>query len=544
MSLTILPRSAWTTTPYAWPSYPSRRFDKNRVAYLAPHYPAIAGTLGVMSEAVEQGWLRTVRRWHVQDNGWADIGYALVICQSGRTYFAGGITHSTAHAGSANPIAVGVLFLLGNDEEPTAAAVSAFNALGPWLRDTQGFTSMTIVRDHGRLPGQSTSCAGTHIRQAIDTGALALKGGSMNETQIRAAVVARAQSQVGKHYGYGGWTPYGEWYGPGWGRAFFCAAGWSWCWNLALGQPAAHNLIGHQTYGDDAPYGRGYIWTVALWVQHATSRVALRNLKPGDGLMFKYPTSGSRNEAVVNHIDVVESNNPRAGYIDAIGFNVPRPGAPPGTDQSLGGGVWRRRIWYNNPYVVGGINIPIPVGQSPEDTDGWSRVQRALNALGYGPFAGTGTYGPGTKAAVKDYAATFDYTGQQDRWSTLITHMEETMTTLDQISKQVADVRAKQDHLAKMLTAVGDSSARTRRTVSKTHHHLTAEAPEAFVRKLMGWPIYGLVFEWWVRRGLVPDPGHRSFPADPGSPADIELKVAAKALGETVTPYNPAKENS
>lgn len=178
MSVTILPRSSWTDTPFAWPRYSSRLFDKSKVEYVAVHYPAVAKAFGVMSEASEQGWLRTIRSWHVNPEpagrGWADIGYAIVVCQSGRAYFAGGITHSTAHAGTANPISVGILMLVGNDEQPTPEAIATFNAIARWLRDSQGFTALKTVIDHGRLPGQSTSCAGVPIRTAIDAGKFTL----------------------------------------------------------------------------------------------------------------------------------------------------------------------------------------------------------------------------------------------------------------------------------------------------------------------------------------------------------------------------------
>lgn len=175
MSVTIRPRSSWTSTPFAWPRFPGRLHNKARVTYYAPHYPAIPGVIGVLSAAEEEGWLRTIRGWHVSSpRNWADIGYALVVGQSGRAYMAGGITHTTAHAGSANPISIGVLFLVGNDEAPTQAAINTFNAIGRWLRDTQGFTALTTVRDHGRLPGQATACAGVHVRSAVDDGALTL----------------------------------------------------------------------------------------------------------------------------------------------------------------------------------------------------------------------------------------------------------------------------------------------------------------------------------------------------------------------------------
>lgn len=42
---------------------------------------------------------------------------------------------------------------------------------------------------------------------------------------------------------------------------------------------------------------------------------------------------------------------------------------------------------------------------------------------------------------------------------------------------------------------------------------------------------------WWLRRGAVLNPEHKQFPADPGSPADIERKTAETVLGHRIEPY-------
>ena len=250
-----------------------------------------------------------------------------------------------------------------------------------------------------------------------------------SEDQVRALVVAAAQGEVGKHYGVGAWTPYGAWYGPGWGNALFCAAGWSWCWDKALGTDTARQIIGYQRHGGQAPYQRGFVWTVAIYEQHRTHHVPLRSLKPGDGILFKYPTVGDRNTNVVNHIDLVEVNRPDLGYADCIGFNVARPGAPAGTDQSRGGGVWRRRIWYSNPYVVTGVSMPVASLTSVYRRE-WGRVQLILTDLGLAQLQGTGTVGPATRAGLQAYARTYGYTGPMDDHEPLLEHMEALMSNI------------------------------------------------------------------------------------------------------------------
>lgn len=53
--------------------------------------------------------------------------------------------------------------------------------------------------------------------------------------------------------------------------------------------------------------------------------------------------------------------------------------------------------------------------------------------------------------------------------------------------------------------------------------------------------IYGFHASWWLRRGLITDPTHRNFPADPGSPADKELRREAAESGRATvnTPTGP-----
>lgn len=270
---------------------------------------------------------------------------------------------------------------------------------------------------------------------------------------IRQAVIDQARREVGKHFGVGNVTPYGKWYGPGWERALFCAAGWSWSWYQALGADEANRCIGYQRYGGTAPMRRGYVWTVGLLKDHEHHKVSLRNLKPGDALLSKYPTVGSRNTNVVNHVDVVEYNSPSGGYLDVIGFNTPRPGAPAGTDQSRGGGVWRRRVWYTNRYIVAGLQMPAEE-VAEGNRRGWSRVQNRLHTLGYGDFMETGTPGPATRAAVANYTEDYNYRGAADDQVALLAHMEETMSKLDDILTEVRAVREAVDKVpAQVWTA-------------------------------------------------------------------------------------------
>lgn len=175
MSLNILPRSTWTTTAPGFPRYPSRRLVASQVAALVLHYPAMGAAVGALSQAAEAGWWRGFRNYHVGTRGWADIGYNYGVTQAGRVYTLAGDTHAAAHAAStayplANHHTIGVVLLLGDDEEPSAAMVASVNALWAYLRSSRGYTAMTKVMGHQEVRGAFTRCPGPRVMAAIRAG--------------------------------------------------------------------------------------------------------------------------------------------------------------------------------------------------------------------------------------------------------------------------------------------------------------------------------------------------------------------------------------
>lgn len=353
----------------------------------------------------------------------------------------------------------------------------------------------------------------------------------VTEAAIRGAVVAEGIKDLGYQGKVGGWNKWGAWYGPGWEYAYFCAAGWSWCWNKALGETDARSVIGRQSHGGNAPNNRGFIWTVAIIVQHRSKKVALRNLKPGDALLWKYITGDNRAGNEVNHVDLVERNFPDQGYVIVIGYNVPKPGATTG-DPSRGGGVYRRRVYYNSRYLVAGLQMPA-AALAERNRKAWVQVQQHLTDGGFGSFQMTGVPGPATQSAVKDYAKETGYTGNQSDPLALLPHMEKYMSnvakSLEALTKEVRTVRDAQTRLEKKIDNQDGVLVRLLSAVSKT------KIGEA----VWGHPLYGFLAHWHLRRGLITDPEHRNFPADPGSPADYDLRGHAEKNDGIVSVYTP-----
>lgn len=346
-----------------------------------------------------------------------------------------------------------------------------------------------------------------------------------SESAMRQAVVEVARGELGKHHGVSAPTPYGRWYGAAWERAYFCAAGWSWSWYQALGEELARRVIGFQAHGGTAPKRRGFVWTVAIMQQHRPHRVPLKELRPGDALMFRYNSGDDRQGNEVNHVDLVEVNHPGQGCVDVIGFNVPKPGAPAGSDPGRGGGVWRRRIHYNNRWVVAGLQMPV-ASVVPKTRGTWSTIQKHLTTLGLAELKGTGEVGPATRAGVLDYARTYRYTGRHDDPAALLTHLESTMSNIHEelsaLRGEVRALQAKVDGQGGLLTTIGDAVREPSIAKAVWQYSFAGHAP------FNAW--------WFLRRGAVLNPEHKQFPADPGSPADFERLAAQQVLGCEIEP--------
>ncbi len=158
-----MPRSAWTPTARG-----GAQLTGSKLVGLACHWPgSTTNAYGVETAAAVAGRLRGWRQFHVEDRGWADIGYNFAIDQAGRVWDLRGSSRVGAHCASAgNPDAnheyIGVLFVLGDQEQPTAAMTQAF---WDFRRDVfqAKWPGRNDVRGHREVPGAQTSCPGNAV---------------------------------------------------------------------------------------------------------------------------------------------------------------------------------------------------------------------------------------------------------------------------------------------------------------------------------------------------------------------------------------------
>ena len=95
---------------------------------------------------------RTIRSWHVDKNGWSDIGYHFVIRKNGRIERGRPLYLVGAHSKGNNLTSVGIC-LTGNFhiEKPTLAQYRALNKLLNSLFVVYGVQEVVPHRDEGEI---------------------------------------------------------------------------------------------------------------------------------------------------------------------------------------------------------------------------------------------------------------------------------------------------------------------------------------------------------------------------------------------------------
>lgn len=169
-------RSTWTSEPRG-----GAQLTGTKLGGIACHWPgSTTDDYGVESVSRVASRLRGWWDFHVNTRGWSDIGYNFAIDQAGRVWDLRGLTRVGAHCASAsNPDAnhewLGVLFILGDQEEPSAAMIQAFQ---DFRRDVflPRWPGRLKLTGHGRapgVPGAQTACPGPFVADRLTDGTLA-----------------------------------------------------------------------------------------------------------------------------------------------------------------------------------------------------------------------------------------------------------------------------------------------------------------------------------------------------------------------------------
>lgn len=104
-----------------------------------------------------------IRKWHVEERGWIDIGYHIVIRRSGKIEYGRPLWAVGAHVEGHNSTSVGVCMVGGSDgkgnaqDNFTPAQWIALGAVIRMLRITPTF-DITTIRGHRQFAGVTKMC--------------------------------------------------------------------------------------------------------------------------------------------------------------------------------------------------------------------------------------------------------------------------------------------------------------------------------------------------------------------------------------------------
>ena len=165
------------------------------------------------------------------------------------------------------------------------------------------------------------------------------------------------------------------------------------------------------------------------------------------------------------------------------------------------------RGWWHSGFMRMLENNPAP--PKPDETTRQMQAMAVRFGIDIGESGADGFYGPDTRVAVAEYMASYGYTGDPMNVRALLTHMEMTMATV------LEELRALRTELAKKPNR------------------------DEIGGLVWGHPLYGFSAHWHLRMGLITNPEHRNFPADPDSPMFYMLREWAANNGGRVAVYTP-----
>lgn len=109
-----------------------------------------------------------IRRHHIEENGWTDIGYHLVVEANGDSIRGRPIDRAGAHCRGHNATSIGIC-LVGNNtvngDEWTRAQI---RSLTLWYHHLNVLFPDAIWLGHRDMPGAATLCPGLNVRELLE----------------------------------------------------------------------------------------------------------------------------------------------------------------------------------------------------------------------------------------------------------------------------------------------------------------------------------------------------------------------------------------
>jgi len=137
---------------------------------LAYHFVHHAETPDCDSEATCSARVRSIQAYHMDSNGWSDIGYNFLIGGDGNIYEGRGWGVLGAHTGGYNSVGYGTCFIGSfTDHIPVPEAVNKYMALLECSTGSGYVASNYQMKGHRQAPGGTTSCPGDMLYNLIQS---------------------------------------------------------------------------------------------------------------------------------------------------------------------------------------------------------------------------------------------------------------------------------------------------------------------------------------------------------------------------------------
>ena len=151
--------------------------------------------------------VRKVQAFHMDGNGWSDIGYNTLGCPHGYVFEGRGLDKVGAHCPDFNRVGHGHQFMLGGDQEPTDAALAAARE----VYDLQVKRSGNTLRKMGHRDGFATECPGKNVYEWVKAGmpVTATATPALTEEDDLSAAADEIKDYIGKIL-VGGYTDGGK----------------------------------------------------------------------------------------------------------------------------------------------------------------------------------------------------------------------------------------------------------------------------------------------------------------------------------------------
>lgn len=180
-----------TRVEFGWPKIPG---SASRPVYKGPtkngmvaHYNG--GNTGLINKSHSsciQYW-KNVRRDHMNNNGWSDIGYSYGVCPHGHIFEGRGFGYVQAAQPNGNSTWISCTFMSGPTEDPTKPQLAAWHRLRNWLMKSKGVGKG--IKGHSDF--YNTACPGDRIRRLIKNGTLANAPRDLEEDEMNLPMLGK-----------------------------------------------------------------------------------------------------------------------------------------------------------------------------------------------------------------------------------------------------------------------------------------------------------------------------------------------------------------